>query len=169
METKEAILKRRSIRVFKDTEVSKEIIEELLKSAMAAPSALNRQPWVFYVIKNKDILEKIKKISPFTDKNSNLIIFVCGNVSGINPLNLNDFWIQDLSAAVENILISAADMGLGSLWCGVYPRVERVNAIKTILKTPKNIIPFAMIHIGYPKEEKEPRTQYDPAKVIYID
>lgn len=169
METKDAILKRRSIRVFKDTEVPKEMIDELLKSAMAAPSALNRQPWFFYVIKNKEILEKIKKVSLYTDKNSNLIILVCGNINGINPLNLNDFWIQDVSAAIENMLISATDMGLGSLWCGVYPRMDRVNAIKTILKMPKNIMPFAMVHIGYPGETKAQRTQYDDAKVEYIE
>lgn len=169
METKDAMLARRSVRVFKDTEVPKEMIDELLKSAMAAPSALNRQPWFFYVIKDKETLEKVKKISHYTDKNSNLIIMVCGDITGLNPLNLNDFWIQDVSAAVENILVSAADMGLGSLWCGVYPKMERVNAIKTILKTPKNIMPFALIHIGYPGENKAPRTQYDESKVVYIE
>ena len=169
METKDAMLARRSIRSFKDVDVPKEMIDELLISAMAGPSALNRQPWFFHVVRNKDTMEKLKKISHYTDKNSNLIIIVSGDINGLNPLNLNDFWIQDLSAAVENILVSAADMGLGSLWCGVYPKMERVNQVKTILKLPKNLMPFALIHIGYPNESKTPRSQYDESKVVYLD
>ena len=169
METFECILKRRSIRHFLDKEVEDEDIKKILEAAMAAPSAINKQPWEFYVIKNKDLMAKLKSTSPYFDKNSPLIIVVCGNRTGETSKFTNDFWIQDCSAAIENMLLTATDLGLGSLWCGVYPRYDRYTKVREILKLDRSIIPLGIIHFGYPEKEKEPRTQYSEDKVHIIE
>ena len=122
MEVKDALLKRRSIRKYLDKEVSDEIIEELLHAAMSGPSACNRRPWIFYVIKDQDKLSELRKASRFSNMNAPLAIVVVGDLSRSLPLQLKDFWIQDCSAATENILLRATDLGLGSLWCGIYPQ-----------------------------------------------
>ena len=160
MEVRECILKRRSIRKFKNEMVSNEIIKDLLECAMAAPSACNKQPWEFYVIKNSELLDDVKKIGRYTNFNSPCVIVVCGNRERTFSKRENDFFIQDCSAAIENILLRATSLGLGTVWCGIMPmEVTYKKAIET-LNLPDNIEPLGMIHVGYPDEEKEERTQY---------
>lgn len=168
MNTYETILKRRSIRKFKDTKIKDEDILKLLEAAMAAPSARNMQPWEFYVITNNSIMNEIRNFVPYFNYNSSLMIVVCGNTSRSITKNDNDFWIQDCSSAVENILLTATSLNLGTVWCGLYPVIERSNKIKQLLKCPNDIIPMALIHVGYPAEEKEERTQYNENYVHYI-
>ena len=165
----DTILKRRSIRKFKSNLISDEIIKKLLIAAMAAPSARNMQPWEFYVISNKEIMNKIRDVARSIDFESPLMIVVCGNTNRSITKNDSDFWIQDCSAAIENILLAATDENLGTVWCGIYPVVDRVNQVCEIISLPKNIIPLGVIHIGYPDEEKEGRTQYNDEYVHYIN
>lgn len=168
MNVYDAILKRRSIRKFKSDFLSEEIIEKLLIAAMAAPSARNMQPWEFYVVSNKEVMNKIRDVARSIDFDSPLMIVVCGNTDrGITKKN-NDFWIQDCSAAIENILLAATELGLGTVWCGLYPVLERANAVREIINEEKNIIPLGVIHIGYPDEEKEERSQYNIKYVHYM-
>lgn len=168
MNVYDAILKRRSIRKFKSDFLSEEIIEKLLIAAMAAPSARNMQPWEFYVVSNKEVMNKIRDVARSIDFDSPLMIVVCGNTDrGITKKN-NDFWIQDCSAAIENILLAATELGLGTVWCGLYPVLERANAVRKIINEEKNIIPLGVIHIGYPDEEKEERSQYNIKYVHYM-
>lgn len=168
MNVYDAILKRRSIRKFKSDFLSEEIIEKLLIAAMAAPSARNMQPWEFYVVFNKEVMNKIRDVARSIDFDSPLMIVVCGNTDrGITKKN-NDFWIQDCSAAIENILLAATELGLGTVWCGLYPVLERANAVREIINEEKNIIPLGVIHIGYPDEEKEERSQYNIKYVHYM-
>ena len=167
MELHEALLKRRSIRKYLDKEISDKNINKLLEAAMAAPSAINSQPWEFYVIKDKKVQGKIKGIAPFYNYNSSLLIVVAGNTKRFIKL-MKDFWIEDCAAAVENILVEATNLGLGTCWCGVYPIKSRMNKISKVLSLDKNIIPYALIHVGYPKESKEPRTQSDKKKIHII-
>ncbi len=168
MNVYDAILKRRSIRKFKSDFLSEEIIEKLLIAAMAAPSARNMQPWEFYVVSNKEVMNKIRGVARSIDFDSPLMIVVCGNTDrGITKKN-NDFWIQDCSAAIENILLAATELGLGTVWCGLYPVLERANAVREIINEEKNIIPLGVIHIGYPDEEKEERSQYNIKYVHYM-
>lgn len=169
MNVKEAIFLRRSIRKYQEKEVSKEIIQELLESAMAAPSACNKTPWEFYIITNKEKQELIKNSSPNYNFNSPLLIVVGANLDYTLSKEPNDFWIQDCSAAIENMLVEAVELGLGTCWCGVYPRVDRVNKIRNILNLNYNIIPLGVIHVGYPDELKDARTQFDFNKCHYID
>ncbi len=168
MEVKDALLKRRSIRKYLDKEVSDEIIEELLNAAMSGPSACNRRPWIFYVIKDQDKLNELRKASRFSNMNAPLAIVVVGDLSRSLPLQLKDFWIQDCSAATENILLRATDLGLGSLWCGIYPQKRPVERVKEILGITNSDIPLNIIYIGYGDEEKESRDQYEKNRVKVI-
>lgn len=169
MNVKEAIYKRRSVRKYKQQEVSDEVITKLLECAMAAPSALNKQPWEFYVIKNKKVQERIKTSVPHYNFNSPLLIVVAANLDRSIMHKDNDFWIQDCSAAIENILLEAVELELGTCWCGVYPVKERVDLITQVLNLPENIIPLGLLHIGYPDVEYEARTQFDINKIHYVN
>ena len=169
MELKEALLKRRSVRKFTDEKVSDSHRTELLHAAMSGPSACNKTPWEFYVVKNSEKLSAVKKASLFSRFNSPLVIVVCGNLSMALPLNLAEYWIQDCSAAIENILLRATDLGLGTVWCGAYPQEKVVNKLKDVLSLPDKHIPLGIIHIGYPADFPEPRDQYDEKKVHFVE
>ena len=169
MELKEVLLKRRSIRKFTDQKVSDEIIEELLHAGMSGPSACNRQPWEFYVIKNEELLVKLRRSSRFTNMEAQLAIIVCGNLDKALPDSMKDYWIQDCSAATENILLRVTDLGLGAVWCGAYPQQRAVDKIRNILNLSEKQIPLNIIYIGYKAEEQEPRDQYDEKRVHIVE
>ena len=168
MEAKECIFKRRSIRSYKPIFVSDEQIDDLLKAAMAAPSAKNAKPWSFYVIRNIDVLSKIKESIASTNYDARLAIVVAGDMSKALKDEARDYWIEDCAAATENILLSATYLGLGAVWCGLYPVKKRVDFLREILHLDHSIIPFAFINIGYPNENKEKRTQYDESCVHIV-
>lgn len=168
MELKEVLLKRRSVRKFTDEPVSEEIIEELLHAAMSGPSACNRKPWDFYVVTNEEILEKLKGASKFTKFDSKLAIIVCGNMLRALPLKMSSFWIQDCSAATENILLRATDLGLGAVWCGIHPQKSSEKRVAEILNLSASQIPLNIIFIGHPAEEPEARDQYEEKCVHYV-
>ena len=169
MELKDVLLKRRSVRKFLDTPIPDEYIDELLHAAMSGPSACNKTPWEFYVVKNSEKLGEVKKASLFSRFDSPLVIVVCGNLSRALPMQLAEYWIQDCSAATENILLRATDLGLGAVWCGAHPQHKVVKKIKDALELPEKHIPLGIIHIGYPAESPEPRDQYDEKRVHFID
>ena len=168
MELKEALIKRRSVRKFTDEPVSVEHIEELLNAAMSGPSACNRCPWEFFVITKSETLEKLRGASRFSKMKAPLAVVVCGNLSHALPLTLGGYWIQDCSAATENILLRATDLGLGAVWCGVHPQKKVEQRVSEILSLTKNWIPLNIIWIGHPDEAPEARTQYDSRRVHYI-
>ncbi len=164
MDAMNAILSRRSIRQYTADAIPEELIVELLKAAMSAPSARNEQPWHFVVIDNRNILNDIPKVHPNSNmlREAPLAIVVCGD------LLLEEgrgWWVQDCSAATENILIAANARGLGAVWLGVYPREERVVGIKKILGLPEHIIPLCIVSIGYPTERNPPANRYDLTRV----
>jgi len=134
----------------------------MLEAAMAAPSASNLKPWHFVVITDRQKLDNLAKVHPYGRMllEAPLCIAVCGDKT-ISA----DFWVQDCSAAAENLLLAATALGLGAVWLGVYPREDRVSAIRKVLNLPKTIVPLNLIPIGHPAEEKEPRTQYDELRV----
>lgn len=161
-----AILNRKSIRKYKDIKVSDEIIEQLLKAGMAAPSAGNEQPWEFVVLRDKEIMKKITEIHPYSQMllNTDAAIVVCGDES---KEVFKGFWVQDCSAAAENILIAAEDMDLGAVWLGVYPMADRVGAIRELLNLPSSVIPLTIIPVGYPDEQKKPADRFNKARIHY--
>ena len=168
MELKELLLKRRSVRKFKEDKISDEMINELLIAAMSGPSACNRKPWEFYVVTNEEKLNDVKKASLFSRFNAPLAIIVCGNLSKALPLKLSSYWIQDCSAATENILLRAVDLGLGACWCGAHPQERVEENLRKCLNLDKNIIPLNIIFIGHPAEEPQERDQYEEKRVHYI-
>ena len=168
MELKEALLKRRSIRKFTEEPVSDEMIEELLHAAMSGPSACNKKPWEFYVVINQNKLEELKGASKFTKFASPLAIVVCGNLLHALPLKMAEYWIQDCSAATENILLRVTDLGLGAVWCGIHPQKGAEDRVRKMLDIPKTQIPLNVIFIGHPAQEQEARDQYEEARVHYI-
>jgi len=165
-----AIEKRRSIRKYHaDKQVSKEQLEQLLAAAMFAPSARNTRPWEFIAVTNREILDKIVTIHPYAQmlKTATAAIIVVG----IPQLEdgLEEYFAQDCGAATQNILLEAVNIGLGTCWCGVHPRPERIAPIREMLNIPENKIPFCVIAIGMPDESPEPRGFYDADRVTFID
>ena len=161
----ETIYARRSIRKFQERPVEKEKLETLLKAAMAAPSARNGKPWEFVVVTEPEGMKKIRSVMVFGRYNAPAAIIVCGNTSFIRRPVVNNFWVQDCSAATENILLAAVELGLGTVWLGVHPIHNFSKQVSRVLQLPNAVQPLNVIYVGYPGEEKPPRTQYDPARV----
>lgn len=164
----EAILKRRSVRTFLPKKVEDEKIDILLKAAMAAPSACNKKPWLFYVVKDEEKIAELRKVSRYSNMEAPLIIIVAGDEKRSLSKKPNDFWIQDCSAATENILLSAIELDLGTCWNGLFPMVTPVKKVKEILSLEDNVIPLALIHVGYPLTKAGERTQYDEKRITII-
>ncbi|MCB2210063.1 nitroreductase family protein [bacterium] len=159
------IYARRSIRKYQDKPVEREKLETLLKAAMAAPSAMNNRPWEFVVATAPERMDAIRNALMFGKHNAPAAIAVCANLSILKNPIAKKFWVQDCSAASENILLAAVSLGLGTVWLGVHPVKINSKRIAKVLELPQNITPLNVICVGYPAEEKEPRTQYDPARV----
>jgi len=168
MELKEVLLKRRSVRRFTDEAVPEEFIDELLHAAMSGPSACIKRPWEFYVVTNEEVLTKLQSVTPYTKMQSKLAIIVCGNLSKALPGPSADYWIQDCSAATENILLRATDLGLGAVWCGIHPQKTAEEKLSNILDLSNEHIPLNIIFIGYPAESPMARDQYDENVIHYI-
>ena len=160
------IYKRRSIRKFKNKAIEKSVISEVIRAGMNAPSAGNEQPWEFLIIDDHSILDEIPMVHPYAamTKQAPLAIIICGDR---NLFNHGDYWIQDCSAATQNILLSITEHNLGAVWLGVYPMEERVKGIRELLNLPENIIPFSIIPVGYPMEEKKPNNRFDEDRIHY--
>lgn len=164
MDAMEAILSRRSIRSYTQQAVSEQLIEELLKAGMSAPSAGNEQPWQFIVINDRQILDEIPNHHPYAQMliEAPVAIMVCGD---LELEKHKGYWVQDCCAAAQNILIAVQAKGLGAVWLGVYPREDRVKAMRKLLSIPEQIIPLAVIAIGYPAEQKPPANRYDISRI----
>lgn len=164
MEAMEAILSRRSIRRYTAEPVLEKVIQELLEAAMSAPSANNEQPWHFVIINERQILDEIPKYHPYSYmlREAPLAIAVCGD---LKRETVKGYWVQDCSAATENILIAAQAKGLGAVWLGIYPREERAIAFQKLLRLPEHIIPLCLVSVGYPAEKKPHANRYDPSRI----
>jgi nitroreductase len=163
----ETIYKRRSIRSYLDKPIDREIIIALLKVATAAPTAINCQPWEFIVVDDVEKLSQIKKEMVFARYNAPVAIIVCGNMDLARKGIEQEFWVQDCSAAVENILIAATSFGLGSVWIGIYPIENRIKLLRKMFNIPEYVVPLSIVYIGYAAEEKEPRTRYNEKRVYW--
>lgn len=160
------ILSRRSIRQCTPEPVEQETLILLLKSA-TAPTACNSQPWEFIVVTEPDMLARIRGKFLSARYHAPVAIVVCGNVNIANNSAAREYWVQDCSAAMENILIAAAGMGLGAVWIGVYPYSSKIKPRAEALSIPEHVTPLGMAYLGHPAEVKEPRTQYDEHKVYW--
>ena len=163
------IMTRSSVRSYADQKVEQEKIETLVKAAMAAPTAMNKQPWHFIVVTDKQVLGQIAELTPNAAMASSapLAIVVCGDLDKAAKDVNKDFWIQDVSAATENILLAANGLGLGAVWTGTWPRVERCEKIAKLLSLPETMIAFATVVIGYPDRETHAMDKYQKENVSY--
>jgi len=164
MDAMDAILSRRSIRKYTTKPVPDQLVKEVLEAAMSAPSAGNEQPWHFIVITDRQILDEIPKYHPYSHmvREAPVAILVCCDLQ----LDKHDgFWVQDCAAATENLLVAVQAQGLGGVWLGVYPREQRITGLRKLLAIPEHVIPFSLIPIGYPAEDKPRADRYNTARV----
>lgn len=163
------IATRTSIRDYEARPVEKEKIEKMLRAAMAAPTAMNKQPWHFVVVDQRNVLDALAGANPYAKmlKKAPLAIVVCGNTDKMIEGGGRDFWIQDASAATENLLLAAHAMGLGAVWTGAYPSEERCISISKVLSLSDNLIPLNMIVVGYPAEQPQPKQKFKEENILY--
>ncbi len=168
-ETLEVIHNRKSVRHFTDQPVSKKQIETLLRAGMAAPTAVNRQPWVFYVVSKREILDELSQKLPYAKmlSQAQAAIVVCGDMEKAGNLKDKDYWVQDCSAATENILLAAESIGLGAVWTASYPYDDRTKVVIKALNLPENHVPLNVIPIGYPTGEDMPKNKWKPENIIW--
>jgi nitroreductase len=164
MDALEAILTRRSVRKYDSRPVADELVTELLRAAMAAPSAGNQQPWHFIVVRDRALLDGIADFHPYgaMTRQAALAIVVCAD---LRLEQRPGFWVQDCSAATQNLLLAAHARGLGAVWLGVHPRPERVEATRALFSLPEHVVPLAIVPLGYPAETPSPTDRYDPRRV----
>jgi len=164
MEILEGILTRRSIRKYSDEPISREKMEELIRYGMYAPSARNCQPWHFVLLNDRDIFLKIEAFHPYTQmlKHAQWGIVVCGDEQ---LAHTPDYWPVDCAAVTENILLAAHGMGYGAVWLGIYPRQERVAAMKDLLGLPPHIHAFSVISVGYPDQVLPLPERFHPERI----
>ena len=160
------IMTRTSIRQYTNEPISKADIETMLRAGMAAPTAVNKQPWYFVAVTDKTKLAELAGRRGII-KQAGVAIVVCGNLDKAMQGPAQAFWIQDCSAATENILLAANALGLGAVWTGCYPMDDRVAEVSKVLKLPETIVPLCVIVIGHPAEQPKPKDKWKPENVSY--
>lgn len=162
-----SLFHRTSVRQYLEKKVEKEKIEYILRGAMAAPSAGNQQPWEYYVVENKEVLEKLSQCSPYATcvKNAPLAFVACYRVEG---LRFQEYAHIDMSASVENLLLAIDEQGLGGVWLGIAPIEERMKAVEEVLQMRPGLRAFAIIPCGYPVNIKPQQNRYEQSRVHFL-
>jgi nitroreductase len=158
----ELLLGRRSIRVYSPGEIDELTVTKLLETAMAAPSAMTKDPWRFVVVREKQMLSQLTAALPGGKMlaTAALAIVVCGDLEAAFERQLS-FLLQDCSAATQNLLLGAHALGLGACWVGIHPSEDSVRRVKQLLSLPVNSVPLAAVALGHPGEQPGPRTRYN--------
>ena len=165
----ENILTRVSVRQFTGEKISQGQIDLLLRAAMAAPSAINRQPWAFIVITDDELISKLGEALPYSRCNNHpaCAFIPCGDLSKAIEGEMGAFWINDVSAATENLLLAAHAMGLGAVWTGLHPDMKRATMVQELLGLPEHIIPLCVVPVGVPAEQPDVKDKYKPENIHY--
>lgn len=170
----DVIMSRTSIRSYTGDPVSRDQLETILKAGMAAPSAMNGQPWRFVVVTDKDKIASVFGAGPRSEMftKAGAVIVVCGQTTSMGrPFGQPDapeqempnmFWYEDCSAAAENILLAAKALGLGAVWTAGYPAEERIAPVAAALGMPDNVKPLCIIPVGVPAEDPAPKDKWKP-------
>ena len=164
MDAIQAILGRRSIRKFTGEKIPEKDVKKFLEAAMAAPSACNQQPWHYIVVKEKETFNKIMEAQPYTKmlEKASVAVVVCADPA---LQTCPGFWVQDCSAATENLLLAVHALGYGATWCGLYPNDDVVWKIRKIFDMPKEVYPLCVVAVGVPGEEKPPADRFKQERV----
>ena len=163
----DAIFKRISVRKYESRPVEPEKVERLLRAAMAAPSARNQQPWEFYVVTDRETIRERAGCSPYASflPEAPLAIVPCYRKEGLTAPSYAEI---DMSIATENLLLEAADLGLGACWMGIAPVRERMDAVNAVLGNPDGLEAFALVSCGYPAEERPQQDRYEESRIHWI-
>ena len=161
-----SIFQRVSVRKFQDKPVTDAQVEQLLRAAMAAPSATNQQPWEFYVVRSKAKIKELSEASPYAGcaKGAPVVFVPCYRKNCQVPMYAE----IDLSAAVENLLLEADSLGLGAVWMGIAPQKDRMADVRKVLDIPEELEPFALVPCGYPAQERTQEDRYEVERVHYV-
>lgn len=167
----ECIMTRTSVRAYSGRKADHETINRILKAGMAAPTAANQQAWEFVVITGDSLKKRITESFEFAKmvEGCAFAVVVCGNMENLFEGDTPDggFWVQDCSAASENMLLAAHALGMGGVWCGVYPLADREKALRDILHLPANLTPLNILSFGYPTAPTSPKDKWQPSKIHY--
>lgn len=167
MDIFEVLTTRRSIRKYSEKKIEDQDLELILKCAMLAPSAKNQQPWQFIVVTSTEKKTELATATPHTHmaKNASAVIVVCGDMT---KETAPGFWVQDCSAAIQNILLAARGKNIGSCWCGIHPEKERETKVKNMLELPEQVVPLGMICLGYPENQHFTEAdRFKPERIHY--
>lgn len=166
MNTMEAILTRRSVRRFLDRDVEPDRIELLLKAAMYAPSAHGSRDWQFIVVRDAAVRERIAALLPHYAPIQRAPVCVVVLGEPLRQMSVyREYYVQDCSAAAQNLMLCAHELGLGTCWCGLYPRAEAMEAVRGMLGIPADVVPFALIALGYPARTYRFPERFEPEKI----
>ena len=162
------IFGRRSIRRFSDRPVEEGVLRDLLEAGMAAPSACGKDPWHFIVVRDQAMRSALAEALPYGKMlvSSPAAVVIVGDLADTHDQQLS-YMLQDCSAAIENILVAAHMLGLGTCWVGIHPREDRIQEVRRVCGIPEAMTPISAIALGYPGEQKEARTRYAERKVHY--
>lgn len=166
MDIMEALRTRRSIRKFEDKPVSEEMVREILDAAMMAPSAGNAQPWRFVVVDDRAVLDSMADLHPYVKMvlQASVGIIVCADLT---KEKFPGYWVQDCSAAMQNLLLAVHGLGLGAVWTGIHPIEERITAFKKRFNMPEHIIPLGFAPIGWPAQTPESESRFQKDRIHY--
>lgn len=169
MDAMTTIRTRRSVRKFTDKPVDEQTVRELLGAAMSAPSAGNEQPWEFIVVRDKELLKKIGDINEYAGyaHKAPVSILTCGNLkySKFKSATHEGYWVEDVSAATQNLLLAAHALGLGAVWTGIHPFEDRMAGFKQLFRLPQEVLPLALVVVGYPASTLKPVDRYKQERV----
>ncbi len=160
------IMSRKSVRHFTGEAVSKEQLEQLLRAGMAAPTAMNKQPWSFVAVTERGQLDALRQGLPSAAvlEKAGAAIVVCA-VPAESLEGRTELALLDTAAATENILLAAEALGLGAVWTGIYPDGGRMEFLRRTLGIPAAVIPLNLIPIGHPTGVDKPKDKYKAEKV----
>ncbi len=163
------IMTRVSVRQFTGEKITQAQVDTLLRAAMAAPSAINKQPWAFFVVTDQALIDRLGEALPYSrcQNGAACAIIPCGDLSKAIEGEMANFWINDVSAATENILLAAHAMGLGAVWTGLHPDMKRAQMVQEMLGLPEHIIPLCIVPVGYPAEQPAVKEKYTEENIHY--
>lgn len=157
----ENIAERKSVRKYLNKSVEEDKIDAMVKAGMAAPSGMDRRPWEFVVVTDREALDSMAAKLPYAKMltNAPLAIVVCGDTTR------SSYWYLDCSAATQNVLLAAEALGLGAVWTAAYPYEDRIDVVRQNTGLPEHIVPLCVIPIGYPDGPQKVKDKFDPQRV----
>ena len=160
------IFHRISVRKYEDRPVEPEKIEQMLRAAMAAPSAVNQQPWEFYVVTDREMLKKLSRVHLFSGMVAHAPAAI---VSAYRTKTRVPAFAQiDMSIAMENLWLETDSLGLGGVWLGIASNESRMKAVEKFVGMPETLRAFAIFPFGYPAESRPQQDRYDEKRIHWI-